>query len=423
MKDRIKCLLCGKYFRIISWSHLKYIHGTDCQSYKELFNLDFVACDEVRILISDTERESIWNKQNIIGEIKDFYEKNKNFTRPPIPLAGAARHHFGSWRNAIVAAGFSLNDLGKKRSKTKEELLTELREMYSNGQLLTAKKMKKKRKVIYHLCLGYFGSFREAIIAAGIDYREFRRKTILKWDRDKIISEISRIKSSRIEDMPTGLYRAGMRIFGSWEKALEEADIEYGEFFDRHKKTKTELLDKIKEYESQGIALNSQNIQRYDHQLIAMCTRRFGSWENALMLVGIKYSEVRLDLRKYSNETIFTTIRDLHFRDELLTASKMKDHPKYSSLFNACINYIGSYKKAVELAGIDYAFLCKKNRKWNKDKVKMALREHLKGELTPIPSNLRSAIRKHFGSIPLAFDAIGVNHQFYLSEIRKNRKS
>ncbi|WP_372370135.1 MucR family transcriptional regulator [Candidatus Uabimicrobium sp. HlEnr_7] len=271
--EKVKCLLCGEYFRTISWSHLKYMHGMDCGTYKKKFDLKFITSQALRkhhsslrvkftkdmlekeickyvenggsLFNTDVAKEHlhlisagirifgswkrtvvffgykyeikkvpppVWTKQKIIDEINNFYNENKHLVNAPSKLKSSAAFHFGSWKNAVEICGLKYNV--NRKCKSKEEVLSILQEKYKLGQLLIAGKMKKEDKTLYYLCLSYFKSYKKALASAGIDYAEFRRNSISKWSKEKVIHEIRNIEDYRIDNLPKGLYKASRKLFG-----------------------------------------------------------------------------------------------------------------------------------------------------------------------------------------------------------------
>ena len=83
---------------------------------------------------------------------------------------------------------------------------------------------------LYVLARLYFGSWRQAVQAAGIRY-EFKERNNL-WTKEKVIAKLQEIKSSGEKTTRTyfrnnyvGLERAMIRIFKNWDNALTEAGI------------------------------------------------------------------------------------------------------------------------------------------------------------------------------------------------------
>lgn len=84
---------------------------------------------------------------------------------------------------------------------------------------------------LYGAALRYFGSWKEAITAAGFDYNEVRKRVPPGyWSRKRIIDELMSLKeksSSQMRTQRPDLYSAALRVFGTWRKAVEAIGIDY----------------------------------------------------------------------------------------------------------------------------------------------------------------------------------------------------
>src|SRR5262249_47928802 len=95
-----------------------------------------------------------------------------------VALLRAATRYFGSWRTAVEFAGVEYSDLRKYRMWTKERILDRIKELHAKGEDLSWRHVSTevdpqlaaaatKRK--------HFGSWRNAIQAAGLAYGDIRR--------------------------------------------------------------------------------------------------------------------------------------------------------------------------------------------------------------------------------------------------------
>ena len=93
--------------------------------------------------------------------------------------------------------------------------------------------MAKEHTNLYIKACYFFGSWRKAIEACGIDYESTRNNK--KWNREKILEEIIRLKHEGFSLRPTVLREEGMTTlvsaaeyhFGSWRRAVESSGFEY----------------------------------------------------------------------------------------------------------------------------------------------------------------------------------------------------
>ncbi len=77
----------------------------------------------------------------------------------------------------------------------------------------------------------HFGSWRAAVEAAGFQYQKVvGRKLPGYWNRERCIKAIDRLSerhSSHVRRQKPALYSAALRIFGSWQAAIEAAGYDY----------------------------------------------------------------------------------------------------------------------------------------------------------------------------------------------------
>ena len=86
----------------------------------------------------------------------------------------AAERIFGSWGNAIRAAGLDYDQIRKYRRWNRMRVLSEIRKRYKNGQSLFSQYVQIHCKSLYMAAIHHFESWGEAIKLAGLDYDGIR---------------------------------------------------------------------------------------------------------------------------------------------------------------------------------------------------------------------------------------------------------
>lgn len=187
----------------------------------------------------------VWTKEKLVAEIKRLYDDGVDLSPTAIQKTHSAlfssarsRSHFGSWRSAIEAAGLDYDDLKRVKQRwNREEILTRIREMHAQGHDLLDPKFKVKNRSLYLAACAhrYFGSWRRAVQAAGLDHEQMRESRI--WTKQRILRTIQDLATegrplgwAYIEEHEPGIYRAARRKenFGSWANALSAAGIDPG---------------------------------------------------------------------------------------------------------------------------------------------------------------------------------------------------
>jgi len=121
-------------------------------------------------------------------------------------LHAAAVSEFGSWETSLDYAGVSARAVGRSRDLSPERIKQQLRRLCTTGYDLGAKVNRSRDRAQYDAAVRHFGSWREALTAAGINLanvtrrrpKHFDRETMLLWLRNRrasgqtlIYSEVS----------------------------------------------------------------------------------------------------------------------------------------------------------------------------------------------------------------------------------------
>ena len=187
-----------------------------------------------------------------------------------------------------------------------------------------------------------------------------------RWTQGKILQEIQDLweageslatrNMSRLgySGMVTAAYRP--ELFGGWRNAIIEAGLDPRKAFGRQRKwTQTRILSRIGQLHAAGRDLSYAAAKR-DHQylvIVASSARFFGSWGAAVEAAGLDYHRIR-KRERWSRQKILERIREIHREGGCLTWSVARR--EHSALVAAAASdrYFGSWRAAVEAAGIDH---------------------------------------------------------------------
>ncbi len=114
--------------------------------------------------------------------------------------------------------------------------------------------------------------------------------------------------------------------------------------------------------------LSCSHIKEIDSALVGAAISYFGNWSAALDAAGLDHEQIRIKsimkrsekVRKWSINKVLEEIREVVKTEDDLSYAYMKE--KHSSLVAAASNYIGSWKKALEMCGYDYAEVLRTGR-------------------------------------------------------------
>ncbi len=253
-----------------------------------------------------------WTAEKIIAEIRRLYEQGVDLsptgirkTHSALFSSARSKSHFGSWRAAIKKAGLDYSKIKRgEQVWSKEKIIRELVSAYERGEDLLSADFKQRHKKLYSAACAkrYFGSWRKAIEAAGLDYQKIRGQHF--WSKEKIIQTIRELKrqghplnwSAINKDCPS-LYRAARRKenFGSWKKALRAAGVDVALPAGGKQWTTKRIIEEIRRLHRMGEDLSQKAVMRKHGALLAAAksVRYFGTWRAAVEAAGIDYNSVR----------------------------------------------------------------------------------------------------------------------------------
>ncbi|MEW5946583.1 MAG: hypothetical protein AB1742_10335 [bacterium] len=128
------------------------------------------------------------------------------------------------------------------------------------------------------------------------------------------------------------------------------------------------IIKRILMLESLGEDLTCSHVKEIDSALVGAAISYFGSWGAVLKAAGLDHDEIRAvsrrrrseKVRKWSIDKVLEEIAEAAKREDDISYAYMKE--KYSPLVAAASNYIGSWRKAVEMLGFDYNEVLRKGR-------------------------------------------------------------
>jgi hypothetical protein len=148
---------------------------------------------------------------------------------------------------------------------------------------------------IYAAAERIFGSWGNAISAAGLDYNAIRKYKV--WNKMRIVQTIRRmhkegekLSSQHAQNHFKSLYMASVHHFKSWGKAIQAAGIDYSKIRMRRSMTEEQIKAEIIALYKSGVDLAYSNIRKNYQYLLAYGMKKLGqgSWAEARRACGIK---------------------------------------------------------------------------------------------------------------------------------------
>ena len=221
------------------------------------------------------------------------------------PLCSGACRHFGSWRNALRAAGINAATIERRREWDKAKIIAHLRELCRQRRSLRQTVVHRYDSGLHRAACLTFGTWCNALVAAGINPELICRDP--QWDQTKIIEAIL-LRVVRGEALgsttvrPHTLKSAAVREFGSWPAALVAAGLEpthyIGQRVISQKEGKRGCWSKdrvrkaILQRHALGLPLYGNAVLRDDHILFCAGRTWFKNWTRALVYAGFDPTQV-----------------------------------------------------------------------------------------------------------------------------------
>lgn len=320
---------------------------------------------------------------------------------------------FGSWNEALEAAGLELNS---RHGISKQELITELKEFAEElGHTPTFTEMDKEGPFSANAYTEEFGSWNDALRAAGLDInsRQNISEVELKHELHRLSEELDRPPERREMDKYGRFSSTPYNDkFGSWNDALRAVEIEPSRIIDI---SESELQSTLKEFaEELGHTPSVAEMDSKEGPFSAgRYLREFGSWNQALQEAGIEIN----NQREISASELKTQLNQL--AEELGRPPSMAEMDNKGD-FSAgpYLAEFGSWNEALQAVNLEiYQY-----RKIPRSKLENGLQQ-LADELDRVPTQMEmenrgpfshNAYIRAFGSWNEALRAVGLEAEFLI---------
>ncbi len=212
-------------------------------------------------------------------------------------LYEAACEQFGTWETALQYAGVGTRRLRAASGCRVDEIIETIRRLCLFGYNLSARHNRRRDHRLYAAALRHFGTWREALLAAGIDPAHVRlRSQVRQISKQKIIRVLQRRHRAELSLVWSDVClenrvvaQAARRVFGGWGKALAAAGIEMQRQRTprRRKWDRGQIIAEIQDRHRQGKSLTRKAVEKDFAALLYAAGRYFGKWRTALEAAGL----------------------------------------------------------------------------------------------------------------------------------------
>lgn len=286
-------------------------------------------------------------------ELADLPLRSNRVKAEDRPLYVAAIRHFRTWRSALRAAGLDPESVAGRRTWTQDRVRRRIRHMADQLMPLSARAVRELDQPLIQAARKFYGSWDEALRAAGFDPTTIRRQRP-PWTRSALIQAIQvhaarggRLTTDAIR--PRSIATAARRLFGSFDAALAAAGVlEKRPRPPAWSRAKVEAA--IRRRRQAGQPVSSMAVIRTDPGLYDAARRYHGSWNEALQAVGLKPERVRAVRQPWTREAV---IEELRRRVAAGVPPTCVSSIRPIPLVTACRRLFGSCEAAALAAGVD----------------------------------------------------------------------
>ena len=324
-----------------------------------------------------------------------------------------------------VRRQFPSSPQGQSFQWSQQTIRTHLRAFAQSGEAMNSRKIRQTHRGLFSAAIYWFGSYRAAIESAGIDYANVRLQNPNRWSKEAIIRELRllRRRGARLNHNAIGqeipeLVAAAYRYFGTYRRAVEAAGFDYLKVRVRPQRSwnRRRILSEIRHLKKSGNGMWARSVRATHPYLPRVAKAYFGSYPAAARAAGVAPAAIKPPpYRFWSAEQVTDALKKLANRNaRVLAPTRMrKEHPY---LVRVAARRFGSYRKAVEAAGIDYPSIARVYAPSLSGEVVTArlraLQERGKdlrySSISHFDPRLMNAARRRFGSYEKAMKAAGI---------------
>jgi hypothetical protein len=168
-------------------------------------------------------------------------------------------------------------------------------EIESQHQILTEESIRQENKALFDEACELFGTWALALKYAGVRKKRQRNR---KWKPEIVIKQIRRrvarlnsVKAMNVRKANHSLYRAGVDMFGSWQNALDAAGIDRNRMYFGPLNPRLEndqIFELLRERTREGKSMRFTDFACENFAVARTIETRFRNWNRALILAGLR---------------------------------------------------------------------------------------------------------------------------------------
>lgn len=359
------------------------------------------------------KRASLMPKERALTRLRELGRGGRVVKRRdlPEPLFLALRVHFRTLAAARRAAGVA--PVKPQRRWSAERVVDELRELDRQGVAMRASDIRDEGPPGMLFALySYVGSMKRACLLAGVP-RPPRRVFGEPWDEDSVVEAIRSLHragaSVAMSKVDQRLYNAGRKHFGSWRDAIEAAGLDYDKVrLVREAYTRKEVIALLRRLAKRHPKMALSEVNRHPHGRAAR--KVFGTTARGIVAAGLKDWPVRRSHAAMTKKQVCERLRARKRAGKrVYMTAVLRDDPR---LWRSGLAHWGRWP--LVLAAARVADDAPRRRTWSKKIILDQLRERRRrglslrtGDVTADDPGLAQAAYNYFGSYREAAKRVG----------------
>jgi hypothetical protein len=257
------------------------------QAGKRVFGSWPNALSAAGVTMATTQSPDRWSPGRILGIIRSLARRRRPMRSDEVkrrygPLVAAARRCFGSWAKAVIAAGVDPARLQRSVSWSRERIIESILTRALNNEPLASRSVRPRS--LADAGVRHFGSWHKALIAAGLDPDRYSGRGSPGSTSSGVTSDRTTQGNSTTlssqPDTPAESVAEGVQVFKTTGQGMRR-------WYDQA------VIDGIHQRLAQKKAMNAKSVYREDRPLYRAATRRHHNWSNALLAAGLNPDEFR----------------------------------------------------------------------------------------------------------------------------------
>lgn len=263
--------------------------------------------------------------------------------------------HWGSMSRARDELG--LRRLEPPRQVwSRKRVIDEMKALHRSGQHMSCiAVIKAGRNDLVVAASRYVGSWARARELAGIRFERHRPRTTQAWDAASVVDAITtrhrRDQTLASSKIPRALFSAANRIFGSWRDAIEAAGLDYDAIVLVRRYSDDEILNWLRHLARTRPRMTLFDLDKHGEHAVA-CRRRWGSYEAAAIAAGITGWPIRLRHRSMSRAEVIHALRARHASKLPLHISAVRKSDGGHALILSVLHHFASWDAALAAARV-----------------------------------------------------------------------